>query len=341
VSIVLISDLHLTQTPRDEYRWRIFPQLEAAENISDLFILGDLTDAKDYHSARLVNRLVLSFVDLKKRIRNIWLLRGNHDGTDPRCPYFEFLQYVDIKYVSAPFEFDHDALGRVLLLPHSREPLEQWRDVDMHQADFIFMHATITGAQAENGQSLDGVPITALATARRAKIFSGDVHVPQKVGKVEYVGAPYPIRFGDSFKGRWIEFRQKAKGGALEAHSVPLDNIQRLKMVVGVDGPKLSKAFMDVGKGDQVKVVVQLDSADFGRWQEIKDATMKGLESLGAECCGFELQRLDSGKPLATVAERKGVVGRTPEQVLNDWCKTNKLTAPIRDMGMSILKGTK
>ena len=61
MNILLLADLHLTTTSRDEYRWKLFPWLYEAiikNTVKYLFILGDLTESKNYHSAQLVNRIV-------------------------------------------------------------------------------------------------------------------------------------------------------------------------------------------------------------------------------------------------------------------------------------------
>ena len=61
LAYLLVSDLHLTDNPRDEYRWGIFGQIDSVIQTyqpSCLVILGDLTDKKDNHSSELVNRLL-------------------------------------------------------------------------------------------------------------------------------------------------------------------------------------------------------------------------------------------------------------------------------------------
>lgn len=48
-SAIMISDLHLTDSPRDEYRWGLFPWLREqikVYKIEHLLILGDITDRK-------------------------------------------------------------------------------------------------------------------------------------------------------------------------------------------------------------------------------------------------------------------------------------------------------
>ncbi|HWY34909.1 MAG TPA: hypothetical protein VNX68_09695, partial [Nitrosopumilaceae archaeon] len=69
MSILITSDLHLTDKDRDEYRWGLFPWLKQqiiSYKPTTLLFLGDTTDAKDRHSAKLTNRIVDCFTDLAK-----------------------------------------------------------------------------------------------------------------------------------------------------------------------------------------------------------------------------------------------------------------------------------
>ena len=335
MNTLLISDLHLTDAPRDSYRWKLFDwliEVMPQHDVKNLFILGDITDAKDYHSARLVNRLVGALLGLYRRggLHYIHLLRGNHDGTDPHCPYFEFLgQYPSIRYISTPFTFPLNGQD-VLALPHSRDPQKDWDGVEMHNVDLILMHATVRGAVAENGQVLEGVPPSLLATARRAKIYSGDVHVPQKLGRVEYVGAPYPVRFGDSFVPRAI-LLEKGKARDLLPPAIR-------RGVITVDATQAGLAGLSAySKGDQVKVRVRLNPSEYLDWQKIKKNVTAACTEQGVELCGLELERTPprrllrkSGAPLQQQ--------RTPQDILKAFCAANKVDGSSAAVADGILE---
>ena len=58
---LVTSDIHLNEKPQDDYRYKLFPWLARQcrqRHITDLCILGDLTDAKDRHAATLVQKIV-------------------------------------------------------------------------------------------------------------------------------------------------------------------------------------------------------------------------------------------------------------------------------------------
>jgi hypothetical protein len=331
---LLISDLHLTADARDEYRWRLFDWLTktiGAHNIRRLFILGDLTDRKDFHSARLVNRLVDA---LAKLDTDIWVLRGNHDGTDPDCPYFGFLRKLPrMSYIDTPYARAFEG-PLIQLLPHTRNPLKAWEHVELHKADVIFMHATVRGALAENGQALDGIPPGILRPAHRAKIYAGDIHVPQRIGNLTYVGAPYPVRFGDKFQGRAILLDMEGKAAP---QFLPIPSIQRLSVTVDAMGVPL-----DVGltkklrPGDQVKIKVRLAPSEFGGWQQVRDDMVALCRALELDLCGIELERV-AATPLPKL--QAGTRQRmAPSELLARWCSANKLPNSLLTSGTNYLK---
>lgn len=337
MNTLLLADLHLSALARDGYRWRLFAWLLEAiprHSIKIILILGDLTEAKDYHSSRLVNQIVDALCKLHNETGVIFIIvPGNHDGIDPGCPYFRFLgQFPFVRYMQTPFLETRYWDRKVLFLPHTKEP-ELWRETKLlPEADFIFMHQTVSGALSETGIGLEGMAASVLATAKRAKIWSGDVHVPQKVGAVEYVGAPYPVRFGDVFKPRAVLLTSAlSKAQDLETprhgrHSIVL---------AGSDLVRLDKNG-DIQKGDQLKVRVQLTRAQFGDWGKHKRTVVDFCASMGVELCGLEVERLEEKAPKIK-PRGSGPAALSPAQVLGSWCERQQITKPLAEAGQSIL----
>jgi len=210
MKLIVTSDLHLTDKPEDEYRFDFIKYLTnmiIKRKIDYLFILGDLTDEKDRHSAKLTNRIVSNFFCIADNC-NIVILKGNHDYYTPEWPFFYFLQeHENIDFISnSPIHIKIDENTNCLALPHTRTPETDWKDLDTSKADYVFLHQTIEGSQSSNGFKLNGLSLNFLKTKYHngQKWFSGDVHVPQKRGFVEYVGSPYHVHFGDNFKARHI-----------------------------------------------------------------------------------------------------------------------------------------
>ena len=64
----LIVDTHFTDNQRDAYRFGIFDWIVKQQRdkpVAATFFAGDLCDAKDRHSATLVNRVVAGLTKLK------------------------------------------------------------------------------------------------------------------------------------------------------------------------------------------------------------------------------------------------------------------------------------
>lgn len=337
MNTLLLADLHLTSVARDAYRWNLFPWLLEAlprNGVKELIILGDLTESKDYHSAQLVNRIVDELCTLYRKagLYRIYILRGNHDGTNPACPYFRFLgQFEFIKYIATQWM---ETLNnrQVLFLPHSRDPAAEWDTKWLYDAEVIFMHQTIAGAVSENGTTLEGISAKLLAPAKRATIWSGDIHVPQKIGPVEYVGAPYPVRFGDSFKPRAVVLDERFQWkSVLETprfgrHTLTLNpqDIQELQV-------------LDLGEilaGDQIKVRVRLTRAQFGDWEKLKREVIAWSKEKKVELCGLEVERVEEQPK---IRRRGAATAVLPKQQLSAWCANQKIDGKLAEAGQGFL----
>ena len=187
---LLTSDLHLTDNPADDYRWKLFDFLAdrcQAEGVKTLGILGDLTDAKDYHPSRLTNRIVEQIVRMRALVDEVIILEGNHDYLRKGHAYFEFLNHLPgIRFIVKPYE-DLTGSKAGLWLPHTKTPMQDWKDWDFTHYNYVFMHQTAPGSIASNGQAMDG---DALPDFGESKIYSGDIHVPRSLEASNMLEAP-------------------------------------------------------------------------------------------------------------------------------------------------------
>lgn len=276
---IFTGDFHLTDRPRDEYRWSIFDFL--VEQKADVyFILGDLTDAKDHHSEGLVNRIAFE-LRLLAVLGPVVILTGNHDyTTDTKKAFFRFLNEVDkITFVRVP---DLLVFSNIpyMILPHSKNPLEDWADIDF-KGKTVLCHQRFEGAEIENGvRLLSGTPTSLFKGAER--VISGDVHVPQEIGPVTYVGSPFPIRFGDHFTPRILSLQtikpatspidkliDKAVGitGGPMLTSIPVPSILRAKVIIKSEDD-IKKLGSKIMEGDQLKIVIR-GPFDLARFQKL------------------------------------------------------------------------
>src|ERR1700693_3158967 len=205
MSILITSDLHLSESPRDMYRpdfmaW--FKEQAKKLKADHGLILGDLTEVKDHHGSWLVNEIVKHIYDLAQLSR-VTVLRGNHDYIDPDSPFFAFLNELEnVTWINIPTRFKLDSWD-CLFLPHTRDYKKDWPTSLLQiNHDWIFAHNTFEGADIGHGKRLSGIPQTIFR--EDAYIISGDIHIPQELEKVIYVGSPYRVTFGDTFKPRII-----------------------------------------------------------------------------------------------------------------------------------------
>lgn len=349
MNVLLVSDLHLTSSPRDEYRWKLFPWLEKQIRVHEvdyLFILGDLTESRDYHAAKLVNRVVDSLCGLpheNEGLDHIFLLRGNHDGTDPACPYFRFLGTLPfLTYIGAPILRPIEK-ARILFLPHSRNPETEWTTPEVQawlaKADAIFMHQTVAGAQSENGTTLEGISANLLTAAKAKSIWSGDIHVPQRIGRVNYIGSPYPIRFGDSFKPRAVLLTDDLS----KAQDLETPRFGRHRIVL--DPGRLDVGVLSIvdelhnhsSPNDQVKVRVRLTRVQFVEWEKIKREVVEACVKAQVELCGIEVERIEEQPKIRRRGQGSAAPALTPQQILEGWCQRQGVEKSLAEAGHKLL----
>lgn len=332
---IIISDPHFTASPNDEYRWGLWPWLAkeiVEEGARTLLILGDLTDAKDYHSAELVNRLASAIVAMP--VDEIVILAGNHDWLKQGGVFFKFLQHVQqprIKVITEP----HEDLGpkdepACVFLPFSKNPARDWQGMDFSHFDFLFMHQTAPGSVASNGQKMEGDEMPPL---NAGKVYSGDIHVPQTIGAIEYVGSPYHVHFGDNFKPRCLVIDKKRKAYDLHFPTISrravsvwgLEELERLKL----------------GKDDQLKLTIHLDVGEAHQWQKIRRQASDWVRSQGAQLHGIKLVVDRAQERLSDDFTRLEIKKPRPEDAVYRFVVSQELGGDLLDAGLEILEGVK
>ena len=328
---ILTSDLHLTANPEDAHRWGLFPWLAReceSERAETLVVLGDLTDAKDRHPAELVNRVVRSVQMLRERVGRVIILKGNHDLLKDGHTFFQFLDALDgVEVISRPTEDVIVGGAACVFLPHTRTPAADWRDSDFSHFDYLFMHQTVTGARAGNGQGLTGESLPAL---NAGKVYSGDVHVPQTVGPVEYVGSPYHVHFGDAFEPRCIAIDRDRR-----AFDLRFPTVRRL--MLDVSGEEGVQQVVRLSDGDQVKLRVHLSESDRHRWRELRRLYETACSDAGVMLCGLELRVAKSRLRVAAGDRPAAMFG--PGEAVLEFVEGDGLGGELLDAGLECLEG--
>jgi len=326
---LLVSDLHLTANPADEYRWALFPWLWhqlVINKCRTLFIGGDITDAKDYHGAELVNRLTRAMVQTASHVEQIIINRGNHDYLREGHTFFEFLNlWPNIRYFTKPADLSAEGES-VLLLPYSKNPAQDWAALSLADYQYLFMHQTLAGSVSSNGQRMEGDLMPELH--RVGKIWSGDIHVPQVIGPVEYIGSPYPVHFGDSFRGRAVLLDADGKPSNLRFPSIR-------RMALKVDSLDAIVA-QRLSAKDQVKIELTMTAAEAHEWKAIKRAIIEHVASTGAELHGLSLAIKADRKRVDAV--KHGQAARTPRGTVLAYVEAEDLGANALQVGLELLE---
>lgn len=322
--IIATSDWHLTEDTDKEYRWEVFQNL--MDSIVDLepdavIFAGDLTDKKAGHSEVMVNRMVESFNGLSNLLveREVvfYFITGNHDYLmDPSNPFFKFLEVlpninvvVDTKVV----EFDNEEIAfPVMMIPHRHTPMHRRVDIDeedVRDATLIFMHETFHNAKASNGMKMEGSRISTF-TNTQASCFSGDIHVPQKLGPITYIGTPHPVHFGDVYESRMLLIdvtEDKVHVTTLRMpHTLKRAHIQVRLGHVRDDFTKVVKD-NNLHPEDHVKVTIRGSSRDIDEWRTGHAEVTTLLQKYFFESYGV-VEKLTVRVPLMLEGECEDVV---------------------------------
>jgi DNA repair exonuclease SbcCD nuclease subunit len=334
MKLIITSDLHLTHKPEDEYRWGLFPWLEkqvVKHKVDAICILGDLTDAKDRHSSELVNKIMDHLYLLGQACSKVIILAGNHDFIHAENPFFEMSQYLEgVSYIKKK-QIVALQTGILLAVPFHRKGIQ---DLQFTKAEWtsplLLTHQTFSGAVASNGMKMKGESQEIFAKYK-GDIISGDIHVPQDLNRVTYVGAPYRIRFNDTFKPRVLLYNQDR--GKVTFKNLYFKTLHRHTMTLR--SPEELRAQQDLLEGDQVKVRLRLRKSQYSEWTSLVEETKNIGKELGVTIHGVELEKVQRRKVIREPEARASVM--QPAEILEKFCVDNKIDEYRQKIGGKLL----
>lgn len=338
---LLLADLHLDDKTRNEYRWELFPWLieqVAEHNITTIYIIGDITDVKDRHNAKFTNKLVGALLELGQHCQVVMTM-GNHDYIDPDQPFFGFLDGLPgLTYISKPMIHEDPELGDLLMLPHSRTPETDFGDIDMSAFAAVFAHQSVIGSVASEFYEISH-GLSHRFFDESHKTWAGDIHCPQELGKLEYVGSPYHVHFGDLYEPRVVVL----DGDATQiAKTLTFESPQRVTLRI-TDVDDLDN--YGLRAGDHVKVQLKLDRADVHRWSTLRKRIRETCARNEWKFfgCQLEVDQVELSQKLdedgnAVPAPLKASV--TPEETLLSFADQQTLTGDILERGKALMLRT-
>lgn len=334
---LVIADLHLSAKQRDAYRFDVMSRIAGlleAKKADYLIVLGDLTEEKDYHPAPLVNDIV-DIIHSFSQFCEVIVLLGNHDYTRRDFPFFRFLRRLKrVRWINSVTRLD---LGKAdcLFLPHTRDYRKDWAKLPhIEEIQFIFAHNTFEGAASEHGKRLSGIPVDFFEEGE-APVISGDIHTPQTLGPVTYVGSPYTVDFGDDFEPRallldWYDHRD------YRIESIPLPGPQkRLIDITTADIERLrSGAGYEFAEGDIVKARITLKPEEQEKWGTIREKVRRELTELGVE--------VHLVQPITTARVKRlkmePAQAKSDEAILREYGKGAKVPEATLKVGLGFLE---
>lgn len=330
--ILLSADLHLDDNKDHQYRWRCFLQFDwflSKTECKGLIIAGDVVDAKNSHKADFVNRIANQFALLSMHNKPVIVIRGNHDCVDRATPFFHFLRFF--KNIDFVTDVKDILINRWLIrcIPNG----EKWPAPKNERLDLIVCHETFTGAVSETGRVLDGQP-KGRASKRKwfCPVLSGDIHTPQKLGNVEYIGSPHPVRFGDDYKTRMLAWFGRRNIREIEINTIKRMHMHgRLEADGKITGLKITKQVRDE---DHVKVTLSGPVEAMQHWAKAKNAIVKRIEAMGAKCFGC-----DFIPDTTAVPEQKAK--QDDCDLFDAYCKAKRVPKPYVRIGKKIYDRTR
>lgn len=321
---LLVGDTHFTDLPLDEYRWNLFEELVKyclQYEVTHVIFLGDLTDRKDRHAGAFVNRLLDSIAYLRIETGcHVYILMGNHDGPLGLAPvYWKFLEYLDVSYITEP-TFKHG----IWMMPFSKNPHEAWQGLKLHEGKAILMHQTMKGARVEGDYELEGDNLPILP--RGIPVYSGDVHRPQYAGRVTYIGAPYPVKFSESWENQILCIESTD----WRTPTVIQLRIMRRAILDLTSVPAWPK--QQAGKY-QVRVRYHLSSDEMRSWPSIELALRASAEDAGITIASIEAV-LSRDLPLGQNVTSIDI--NSPERIIRAYADMEKLDPAIIEYGLRL-----
>jgi hypothetical protein len=288
-------------------------------HVTATFLLGDITDQKDRHSSALVNRIIDELMWLQPPV---YILMGNHDYVNSKTPFFKFLNTIEgIHFITEPCYLERE---NVALIPHqpNQEAFDTACEIIPKGAG-VMTHQLFTGAIGETGTRLTGLGCPAIEAKRPRWCLSGDIHKPQQVGIVTYVGAPYAIRFGDEYEPRCLLVD---KGMQTIQYNAPR------KFTLRIQDPEEIKMDDRLYEGDQIKVLLKLNRSETVHWPAYRAKIGKLAEQLGLELHGVEMLIRDHQK---SDLVKSPIM--TDEEAFDRFCKKEGVTDRRYHLGKELL----
>jgi DNA repair exonuclease SbcCD nuclease subunit len=336
MTYLLTSDWHLTDKVEDEYRWKFInslPKHVIDHNVKHLYMLGDLCEQKDRHSAKLVNSVVQAMYNILKYC-SVTIIAGNHDfPLDDGLPFWNFLSCLS-PYNNNELTFEDEMLMQnkdtVWLIPY-RKRFDLAPILKAHRKP-ILMHQSVSGAVHDNLHPItNGISLDTFRSD--APIYSGHLHTPQTVRNVTYVGAPYPIDYGDDYQTRMLLVDDNFE----IIKPIILKGVRKLRANITYANAAEELSKLALRPNDKLKIEVSADLTEAAGWPGLMEALQQQVIATGADLISVALKPQKTDK--ITVGGTSTI--QTVKEVFDQYVKENNIPDNLVKRGETLLEKAK
>ncbi len=331
MNYLLTADFHLTDTPLESYRWDVFKFIEflaKRHDIGTIIIAGDITDRKDRHTGNLTNRLCSHLDLLQENTKaEIFVLAGNHDAPITGTYYWNFLNLLGVHYIQDP-----TVVNGIYLLPFSKNPMEDWKQLKLTQAKAIVMHQTVMGAIIDGGRKIESNSYPLPVFPRTVSVFSGDVHRPQAIAGVTYIGTPHPTRFSEDWRNRVLIIKDDNFKHPIEEEILSI----RRAIVEIRSADELKKS--NYTEGDQLKIRFQLSPDNLTDWPDQQQAIQLWAKEKQVTIASLEAVLVSNEPQVDNQEPAQSLELLPPDQIIRTYGEQQKLSDDIIQFGLDLVK---
>jgi len=318
VKTLITADWHLDENPINEYRWKFLSWLSDYvdnNNIERIVFLGDLTERKDRHSSKLVNKIFDYFVELTKKCYIVFV-KGNHDFST-EIPFFSFIGRLNnVMFVNNFVNRNgfKSGLEELFIGYMNEQGWEENKDVIMNlvknpEKTIVFTHQHLKGLFINNADTGGDIDLKFFKNFKY--VFSGHIHQNMEIENFIYVGSPYQVDFGDENNG----FIYILDGDNLE--KIKYETISKLSIVLN-DVSEVEN--YKIKKDDLVKVKLYTNRTDLSKINELRKEIKSHIDKNGGKLVSFDF--VSDNKPI----QIETIKNETDEEIITKFCKNNNLS---------------
>jgi len=261
-----------------------------------LIFLGDVFELKDRVPNHILSEFKHRLEQILDKYIHVYFLVGNHD--------YNLLDYTTldvfqdkIHLIDEPKLAMMDELLKygVYFIPYQRkweDFIQAWNNIPYDywgsQLKAIFFHQTLPGGIYDNGTQT--APGTWQPSYHSNLLYvAGDLHIPQKVGKIQYLGSPYPTKFGTPDQNYYVWTLDRFTNAISPIQlnyakflDIPFDYVKDEKSITPLEGNFAYNNYLRITGEVDIEIWKTFD----------RQKCRKALEDLGAKAVTYNVTLL-------------------------------------------------